>query len=59
VDRLELYLDELLFVFVVVLCFENFELLVEEDRLTLVRTLSLKVDGLLAHLLLLPELEEV
>ena len=54
VDREELYLDELLFVLVEVLV-----LLVLEDRLTLLLTLSLKVEGLLPHLLLLPVVDEV
>ena len=50
----DLYLDELLFVLVEVLV-----LLVLEDRLTLLLTLSLKVEGLLPHLLLLPVVDEV
>ena len=50
----DLYLDELLFVLVEVLA-----LLVLEERLTLLRTLSLKVDGLLPHLLFFPEVDEV
>ena len=54
VDREELYLDELLLVLVEVLV-----LLVLEDRLTLLLTLSLKVEGLLPHLLLLPAVDEV
>lgn len=52
--ELVLYLDELLFVLV-----EDLVLLVLAERLTLLRTLSLNVEGLLPHLLVLPEPEEV
>ena len=54
-ERVELvrYLDELLVVLVEVL------LAALAERLTLLRTLSLNVEGLLPHLLLLPEEEEV
>lgn len=55
-ERVELarYLDELLFVLVEYLLLEELD-----ERLTLLRTLFLNEDGLLPHLLVRPELEEV